>query len=152
MGAAGRPPADEENMSASANKIATAHRLLPMCASYVVVLMLGLPAAIALADSPPKLNVAPSCDAAARGAISAGRDKEACLVDERTAEDDLAQNWSKYNAADKTQCVGNVKTGGPASYVELLSCLEIMRDAKAIRQGDVLAPSEQPSGLMRRRR
>jgi hypothetical protein len=140
MGTAGRRPADEENMSASANKIAA------------VVLMLGLPAATALADSPPKLNVAPSCDAAARGAISAGRDKEACLVDERTAEDVLAQNWSKYDAADKTQCVGNVKTGGPASYVELLSCLEIMRDAKAIRQGDALAPPDRPSGLMRRRR
>jgi hypothetical protein len=140
MGAAARPPADEENMSASANKIAA------------VVLILSLPAAIALADSPPKLDVSPSCDAAARGAISAGRDKEACLVDERTAEGVLAQNWSKYDAADKTQCVGNVKTGGPASYVELLSCLEIMRDAKAIRQGDVLAPSDRPSGLMRRRR
>ena len=127
-------------MSASANKIA------------VVVLMLGLPAAVALADSPPRLDVAPSCEAAARGAISAGRDKEACLVDERTAESVLAQDWSKYDAADKTQCVGNVKTGGPASYVELLSCIEIMRDAKAIRQGDLLTPSYQPSGLTRRRR
>jgi hypothetical protein len=126
-------------MSALANKIA------------VVVLMLG-PPAIALADSPPRLNVSPSCEAAARGAISAGRDKEACLIDERTAEGVLAQNWSRYDAADKTQCVGNVKTGGPASYVELLSCLEIMRDAKAIRQGDLLAPSDPPSGLMRRRR
>jgi hypothetical protein len=127
-------------MSASANKIA------------VVVLILGLPAAIALADSPPKLNIGPSCDAAARGAISAGRDKEACLVDERTAEDSLAQNWSKYDAADKTQCVGNVKTGGPASYVELLSCLEIMRDAKSIRDGEPLTPVGQPSGPTRRRR
>src|SRR5258706_2451825 len=110
MGAAGRPPADEENMSAFANKIATAHRLLPMCAPYGVVLMLGLPAAIALADSPPKLNVAPSCDAAARGAISAGPDKEACLVDDRTAEGGLAPNWSQYYAAYKNQCVRNVQT------------------------------------------
>jgi hypothetical protein len=127
---------------------------MPACANKiaVVVLMLGLPAAVARADNPPKLNVAPSCDAAARGAISAGRDKEACLLDERTAENVLAQNWSKYNAADKTQCVGNVKTGGPASYVELLSCLEIMRDAKAIREGEPLAPTGQPSGVMRRRR
>jgi len=127
---------------------------MPACANKiaVVVLMLGLPAAVARADNPPKLNVAPSCDAAARGAISAGRDKEACLLDERTAENVLAQNWSKYNAADKTQCVGNVKTGGPASYVELLSCLEIMRDAKAIREGEALAPTGQPSGVMRRRR
>jgi hypothetical protein len=127
-------------MSASANKIA------------VVVLTLGLPAALARADSPPKLDVSPSCEAAARGAISAGRDKEACMVDERTAEGVLAQNWSTYNAADKTQCIGNVKTGGPASYVELLSCLEIMRDAKAIREGEPVTPAGQPSGVMRRRR
>src|SRR5215470_14466919 len=135
-----RRPADEEIMSACASKIA------------VVVLMLGMPATIARADSPPKLNVTPSCEAAARGAVSAGRDKETCLADEQSAEKALTQNWPKYEAADKTQCVGNVKTGGPASYVDLLSCLEIMRDAKAIRQGDVLAPSDQPSGLMRRRR
>src|SRR5260370_8226464 len=57
MGAAGRPPADEENMSASANKIATAHRLLPMCASYVVVLTLGLPPPLPLPDTPPNPNV-----------------------------------------------------------------------------------------------
>src|SRR5262249_56123831 len=107
-------------MSASANKIA------------IIVLMAALPATIARADSPPKLDVTPSCAAAARGAISAGRDKEACLADERTAQDALAQNWSKYNAADKTQCVGNVKTGGPPSYVELLSCPEILRDSTPI--------------------
>lgn len=118
----------------------------------LVALLLGLPAAIAHADSPPKLNVSPSCDAAARGAISAGRDKDACLADERTAESVLNQNWPKYNATDKTQCIGNVKTGGPASYVELLSCLEIMRDAKEIREGDVLAPPDQPSRSTRRRR
>jgi hypothetical protein len=135
-----RPPADEEMMSAPANKIA------------VVMLMLALPAAIARADSPPRLDVTPSCEAAARGAISAGRDKDSCLNDEQTAENVLAQNWSNYDAADKSQCVGNVKTGGPASYVELLSCLEIMRDAKTIRAGEPLATTEQPSGLMRRRR
>src|SRR5258708_13660503 len=104
-------------------------------------MMVGLAAAIGLGDSPPRLNVAPSCDAAARGAISAGRDKEACLVDERTAEGVLVQNWSKYDAADKTQCVGSVKTGGPASYVGLLSWLGLMRDATAILQVDVLPPS-----------
>jgi hypothetical protein len=127
-------------MSAPATKIA------------VVILMLALPAAIARADSPPKLNVTPSCEAAARGAITAGRDKDSCLNDEQTAESVLAQNWSKYDPADKTQCVGNVKTGGPASYVELLSCLEIMRDAKTIRAGDPITTTDQPSGSMRRRR
>jgi hypothetical protein len=114
-----------------------------------VVLLLGLPAAGARADSPPKLDVSASCNAAARGAISAGRDKESCLADERTAEQTLTQSWSKYSAPDKTQCIGNVKTGGPASYVELLSCLEVMRDAKEIRATDQLAPSERPSAPVR---
>src|SRR5712672_4481125 len=118
----------------------------------IASLLLGLQVAVAVADGPPKFDLAPTCNAAVRFSIVAGRDKEACLDDEHTAESTLAQNWSKYDAVDKTQCVGNVKTGGPASYVELLSCLEIMRDAKAIRQGDVLAPSDRPSGLMRRRR
>ena len=122
------------------------------CASKIAiaVLLLGLPAAAA--DSPPKLDVSTSCNAAARGAISAGRDKESCLADERTAEDTLNQNWSKYSGADKTQCVGNVKTGGPPSYVELLSCLEIMRDAKEIREADQLAPPPMPTTPTRRRR
>ena len=127
-------------MSAPVNKIA------------VIIVMLALPAAIARADSPPRLDVTRSCEAAARGAISAGRDKDACLSDERTAESALAQDWAKYDAADKTQCVGNVKTGGPASYVELLSCLEIMRDAKTIRAGEPVTATDRPAGVMRRRR
>lgn len=117
----------------------------------VVVLLLGLPAAVARADGPPKLDVSASCNAAARGAISVGRDKESCLADERAAEQTLIQNWSKYRADDKTQCIGNVRTGGPASFVELLSCLEIMRDAKDIREADQLAPTDRPAAPARRR-
>ena len=102
----------------------------------VASLVLGLDVADAVADDPPKLDVTTTCTAAAQYSISAGRDKEACLGDESTAQTTLAQNWSKYNADDKSQCVGTVKTGGPPSYVELLSCIEILRDAKQIREGD----------------
>ena len=42
------------------------------------------------------------------------------------------------------QCVVTVTTGGPRSYVELLSYLEIMRDAKEFREGDALERSDQP--------
>jgi hypothetical protein len=92
-----------------------------------------LTASIAAPDGPPKLNVVPSCQAAARGAISAGRDTEACMADERFSQDQVTKDWSQYAPADKTQCIGMNRTGGPSSYVELLSCLEIMRDAKNIR-------------------
>ena len=45
-------------------------------------------------------------------------------------------NWSQYRAADKTLCVGMVSKGGPPRYVELLSCLEIMKDAAVIRDAN----------------
>jgi hypothetical protein len=84
-------------------------------------------------DQPiPKLNVEPSCEAAAQGAVVQGRNKEACLVDERGAQEELAKNWSQYRPADKQQCVSLVNEGGPASYVELLSCIQVMRDARSI--------------------
>jgi hypothetical protein len=88
---------------------------------------------------PPTLQVGPSCEAAGRGAVVLGRNKAACLGDETTAQDTLKQNWPKYSAADKTTCIGMTSTGGPASYVELLSCLEILRDAKSIEAADPLA-------------
>jgi hypothetical protein len=100
---------------------------------------IALQSAIALADSAPNLDVGPSCDVAAQGAVVIGRDKEACLADERAAQDTLKKGWSAYTGADKTQCVGLVRSGGPASYVELLSCLEIMQGSKAIRATDELA-------------
>jgi hypothetical protein len=98
----------------------------------LVAISFGGSAGIALAGELPRLNVGPSCDAAARGAVVAGRNKAACMSDEDAALDVLKKNWSKYAGDNKTQCIGTVSTGGPASYVELLSCLEIMRDARAI--------------------
>jgi hypothetical protein len=101
------------------------------------------------AGGPPTLQVGPSCEAAGRGAVVLGRNKEACLGDETTAQDTLKQNWSKYPAIDKTTCTGMTTTGGPASYVELLSCLEILRDAKSIEATDPLASGDVESGTSR---
>jgi hypothetical protein len=87
---------------------------------------------------PPTLQVGPSCEAAGRGAVVLGRNKEACMADENAALSTLRQNWAKYAANDKTLCIGMESTGGPASYVELLSCLEVNRDAREIQSADPL--------------
>jgi hypothetical protein len=122
----------------------------------VAALLLELDVAVAVADGPPKLDVTMTCEAAAQYSISAGRDKEACLGDESTAQTTLTQNWSKYNAEDRNQCVGTVKTGGPPSYVELLSCIEILRDAKQIREEEPIVRDQSvqsaPQSMRRRRR
>jgi len=103
----------------------------------LAVILFGSQVLSARADGPPKLNVEQSCVAAAKGAISTGRDQEACMGDERAAHETLTQHWSQYSLAHKTQCVGMTTQGGP-SYVELISCLEIMRDAAAIQKTDSL--------------
>jgi hypothetical protein len=105
----------------------------------------------ARAGGPPTLNVDPSCVAAGMGSVVLGRDKKACLADETTAQDTLKQNWSKYAANDKSECIGMVTTGGPASYVELLSCVEILRDARNIRNADALEADDSAISRFRRR-
>jgi hypothetical protein len=127
----------------------------PSASKIAIAILSGLfagalqPGAVALADGPPRLDVSETCNAAARGAISAGRDKASCLADERAAQEAIAKDWSTYSAAHKTQCIGNVTTGGPPSYVELLSCLEVMRDAKKSRETD---PELEQAGRPQRRR
>lgn len=118
----------------------------------------------------PRLDVAVSCEAAAAVAVSAGRDKEACLSDEQEAKVQLDKDWpaavradndkhktrkpankagseDEYEGADTSLCFGNVKTGGPPSYVELLSCLNVRKDFGQIKQTDPLMTAEVPQPL-----
>jgi hypothetical protein len=104
------------------------------------LLLLGLQSA-AGAEDLPKLDVNSTCD----GAAQFGREKKACLDEELSAKRILGQTWSKFNTDHKTQCVGSVQAGGPASYVELLSCLEAMRDAKDFREDGSITPLDQPA-------
>jgi hypothetical protein len=109
-------------------------------------------AASVRADDVPTLQIGPSCEAAGRGTVVLGRSKESCIADETAARDALKQNWPKYSATDKQECLGMEKTGGPASYVELQSCLEIRRDARDIRDGGPLESDRDPLSTRRDRR
>jgi hypothetical protein len=106
----------------------------------VAFLLLGLQSA-AGAEDLPKLDVNTTCN----GAAEFGREKKACMDEELSAKRTLGQTWSKFSAEHKAQCVGSVQAGGPASYVELLSCLEAMRDAKDFGEDGSSAPSDQPA-------
>jgi hypothetical protein len=102
----------------------------------LIAVALGAQSVVAYAATPPKLNVAPSCEAAASYAGLVGRDKGTCMKDEDDALEVLKKSWSQYSSTDRTDCVGMVKTGGPPSYVELLSCIEMMRDVAAIHKSE----------------
>ena len=41
--------------------------------------------------------------------------------------------WSSFVLADRTHCVNETTMGGLSSYTELLTCLEMARDVRALR-------------------
>lgn len=104
---------------------------------------------ITVAADVPTLKVEPSCKAAGAAGLMMGRTTESCLNDEKSAREDLVKNWSSFSADDKTHCLSMVSTGGGPSYVELLSCLEMSRDAKKIAQGRKLENEPTPAPYQR---
>ena len=94
---------------------------------------------LARSDESPTLDVQPVC----RGIASQSGDTlasglmkdtlEECLKSEQEVRHQLNEKWSTFSAADKQHCVSLAKTGGEASYTELLTCLEMSRDVRALR-------------------
>src|SRR5208283_1039789 len=105
-----------------------------------------LPAALALgaqlimpvADSVPQLNVEQVCEGIARqGGVTfhdpaIAQEKKNCLESEQAVRDELVKQWSNFNPADKISCVNESRMGGESSYTELLTCLEMARDVRAM--------------------
>jgi hypothetical protein len=84
------------------------------------------------ADSAPKFDVEWTCRAAAVSGVP-GRDSTSCQRDEQDARSKLEQDWSQYSAAQRNHCDGLVTDpGGAPSYVELLTCLEMAKQAKEL--------------------
>ena len=84
------------------------------------------------AVSVPKFDVERTCRAAVGGAGVPGGDSAECQRDEQDARSKLEKDWSQYSAAQRSQCDGLVTTGGAPSYVELLTCLEMAKQAKEL--------------------
>jgi hypothetical protein len=94
------------------------------------------------AERLPEFDTAPSCRSAAAASVMIGRTTENYMQDEHNARDLLKKSWDQYSAADKSHCDSLERTGGPPSYVELLSCLEMSHDARATtKDGDLATPS-----------
>lgn len=83
------------------------------------------------AQEVPQLNVEPSCHAAAGASIRHGRpNASTCLRNEQRARAKLKQQWNTFTGAERQRCVALSRLGGPPSYVELLTCLQVAKAAK----------------------
>lgn len=85
----------------------------------------------------PNFNIRSACRALGRvpearlaGVDQADANKN-CLEEERQARAQLLKEWSQFKPADKSKCVGISRQGETeAVYTELLTCLEMARDAQ----------------------
>jgi hypothetical protein len=94
-------------------------------------LALGSTLVLAVADQVPTLNVEPGCRAAARmgDRLSLDTSLRQCLADEKGAREELDNEWTQFPLALRQRCLATTRSGGDASYVEVLVCLQMGRDA-----------------------
>jgi hypothetical protein len=107
-------------------------------------LIIGAGLLINVADGIPRYDITRTCRAAVAMTTGSGQGRtiENCVTGEEAARKDLEKHWAKAPAAERTQCTGSGAIGGSHSYVELLVCLEMMRDSRARRDDE---QAKQPS-------
>ena len=74
-------------------------------------------------------------------------DTDRCLKSEQQVREQLTQQWADFPVADRTFCTEMATTGGTASYVALLTCLEMKRDVAKLPadRGLTVRPSSMPT-------
>jgi hypothetical protein len=85
-----------------------------------------------VADAVPKFDVEKICRPAAEASVSPGRGSGDCQRDEKDALAKLEQDWPQYNTAQRAECVRFSALDHLPSYVELLTCLEMAKQAKEL--------------------
>ena len=91
----------------------------------------------ATADTVPKLNVEPSCRAAARMGDSMDAKLQDCMREEHTARAKLENDWTQFSSRSRTLCVSiATQTRTQESYVEVLTCLQSAREAEKLREAN----------------
>lgn len=95
-------------------------------------LAFGAVTTVAAADRVPTLDTRPTC-ADAEQLVSVTRTVERCQQSEQQARAALDSQWANFPSADRQTCVATTKIGGFPSYVQVLTCLELARDARTMK-------------------
>lgn len=89
-----------------------------------------------MADDVPELNIEPTCHGIAQqaGAPSekGGPDLaySQCIQSEQAMKKRLVGEWPTFVESDKANCVAEAKSTALPSYTDLVTCLEMARDAR----------------------
>lgn len=94
-------------------------------------LILAVPLIMGVADPVPTFDVKPTCGGADVRAAG-GRGSDVCAKSEMAARDDLESKWAQFPAADRARCVQLTTMTRMPSYVQVLTCLEMAREAREL--------------------
>jgi hypothetical protein len=105
---------------------------------------------LAAAQPVPTFNVDPSCDAVARTAApenspADSNSMSACRDAEQKARAQVVKQWSEISAADKAECVPLSTVGGAPTYTELVTCIELTREARRLRSQEQPSKTPEPA-------
>jgi hypothetical protein len=91
---------------------------------HLPIAILATLSPIAVSDTVPKFDIVKECRLEDGSIIEFDR----CSEDEGAALQELEKSWAQFAGADKRNCIVSATISGFASYVELLTCLEMARD------------------------
>jgi hypothetical protein len=78
----------------------------------------------AVVDNPPKFDITRECRFEGGPQVT----QTHCAEDEKQALQQLQKEWPQFTAIARSRCMQESSSDGNASYVEFLTCLEMMRD------------------------
>jgi hypothetical protein len=95
----------------------------------ILALAVGTQLLTPVSDRIPKLDVEATCKASVEADKATGlalpQSFDTCMSDENSALQQLRPIWSSYSASIQASCQGEAVAGGNASYVDLLTCLQM---------------------------
>lgn len=97
----------------------------------------------------PTVDIKKTCQAAATAMVSLGspgstRDEEICLKSENDARERMIKDWSSFESSDRKDCIQ--PRGYLPSYIEWLTCFEMNKNVREMRQRGQAMPPVLPTG------
>ena len=105
-----------------------------------------LPAMVLVASAParaeevPVLNVEPVCQGIAEQAATPGERGgpdltfRQCMKNEQSMREQIVSQWSTFTDGERSNCVAEAKLEVQSSYTDLLTCLQMAKDARQFNQ------------------
>ena len=96
---------------------------------FLGVFLLFIASCEASARDIPKIDIEATCRLAPQSGSVSSSAYQSCVRDEAEARSQLEQQWRNFSPQHQTLCAQETEVGGSPSFVDVLTCLEMARDA-----------------------